>query len=178
MGLFTKLFRKPPEINAATAKIDEQVYLMNYRRHYATILNDHITSKRLAELFLFRGWTAQFGYRIFSSNPAASEKLIGETVNSSKYLGLAAFQIAHGYSVEAELGADYISLIQDRWQGYDHVIVATRPQPGIPTWEIVACLEDRRGVADPLVTYALSMDFLRQLDLIKRTALEIGVLGR
>jgi hypothetical protein len=178
MGLFTKLFRKTPDINVATAKIDEQVYLMNYRHHYATILNEHVTPCRLAELFLFRAWTAQFGYRIFSSNPAASEKLIGETVNSSKHFGLVAFQIAHGFSLETELGGDYISLLQDRWQGYDHVIVSTRPQPGLPTLEIVACLTDRLDMADPLVTYALSMDFLRQLDLIKRTALEIGVLGR
>ena len=176
MGLFTKLFRKTPEINVATAKIDKQVYLMNYRHHYATILNEHVTPRRLAELFLFRGWTAQFGYRIFSSNPAASEKLLGETVNASKYLGLAAFQFAHGYSVELELGADYISLIQDRWQSYDHVIVATRPKPGIPTWEIAACLTDRLGVADPLVMFGLAKDFLLQLELIKRTAIDIGVL--
>jgi hypothetical protein len=75
MGFFQKLFGKTPEINVSTAKIDEQVYLMNYRDHYASILGEHSDPRRLAELFLFRGWTAQFGYRIFSSNPTASAKL-------------------------------------------------------------------------------------------------------
>jgi hypothetical protein len=168
----------PLEINASTAKIDEQVYLMNYRDHYADILVEHVTPRRLAELFLFRAWTAQFGYRIFSSNPEASEKLIGETVNASKHLGLGVFQQAHGFSVEAELGSDLLSLIEDRWRDYD-VVVSTMPKADrLPTMEIVRVLTNRLDVTDPAVTYKLSMDFLFQLDLIKRTAMEIGVLQR
>src|SRR5687768_5503070 len=100
MDWLTKLFTKAPEINAWTAKIDEQIYLLNYRNHYADILDKRVTSRRLAELFLFRAWTAQFGYRIFSLDLKVSEKLIGETVNASHHFGLEAFQQVHGFSVE------------------------------------------------------------------------------
>ncbi len=178
MGLLNKLFGKPPEINASTAKIDEQVYLMNYRDHYADILGDHITPSRLAELFLFRAWTAQFGYRIYSSDPGTSEKLIGETVNASKYLGLGTFQQVHGISVENELGSDFISLIEDRWRDYD-IVISTMPKADrLPTMEIVAVVTKRLDVADPEVTHKLSTDFLVQLELVKRTAIEIGILGK
>jgi hypothetical protein len=178
MGFLNKLFGTTPEINAATARIDEQVYLLNYRDHYAPILGDRITPRHLAELFLFRGWTAQFGYRIFSTNPAASEKLIGETVNASKYLGLVAFHQVHGFSLESELGADFIDLVEDRWRDYD-VVVSTMPKADrLPTMDIVAVLTNRLSIADPVATYGLSIDFLCQLDFIKRTAIEIGVLAR
>jgi len=177
MSLFKRLFGKAPEINAATAKIGELVYLMNYRDHYAEILGEHITPHRLAELFLFRSWTTQFGYRIFSSDPGVSEKLIGETVNASKYLGLGMFEQVHGFSIEAELGSDFISLVEDRWQGYD-LVVSTMPKlDRLPTMEIVGVLTKRLNVSDPTVTCELSLDFLRQLDFIKRTAMEIGVLS-
>jgi len=168
-----------PEINAATAKIDEQVYLMNYRDHYADILGDHITPSRLAELFLFRAWTTQFGYRVFSSDAEASERLIGETVNSSQYLGLGMFEHLHGFAVEGELGADFILLIEDRWGDYDDVVVSIQPEADrLPTIEIMTALTKRLDIADVEVTYKLSIDFLAQLDFIKRTAMEIGILGK
>jgi hypothetical protein len=44
--------------------------------------------------------------------------------------------------------------------------------------EIITALTNRLEVADPAVTYKLSMDFLRQLDFIKRTAAAIGILRR
>ncbi len=177
MGFFKRLFCKSAEINAASARIDEQVYLLNYRDHYADILQEYLTECRLSELFLFRAWTAQFGYRVFSSDPEASERLIGETVNAAKYLGLGVFQQFNGFSVEEELGAEFISLVEDRWRHYD-VVVSTMPLAAnnLPTMEIIGVPANRLGIADAAVTYALSMDFLLQLDLVKRTAIEIGIL--
>ena len=177
MSLFNKLFGRSTDINVSTAKIDKQVYLLNYRDHYSDILGENTTPAVLAELFLFRAWTAQFGYRIFSSNPEVSEKLIGETVNSSKYLGLGIFQEVHGFSVENVLGSDFISLIEERWRGYD-VIVSTMPSNDrLPTMEIIAALTQYLGISDPIVTFKLSTDFLAQLDFVKRTAMEIGLLA-
>jgi hypothetical protein len=179
MRILRHLFSRRPEINASTAKIDEMVYLLNYDRHYADLLTrlrePSLRSEVLAELFLFRAWTAQFGYRVFSSNTDASERLIGETVNSTKYLGLALFREVHGFSLEDALVADYTSLVEDRWRNYD-LVVSTHTGRGIPTMELMTALTRRLGVADPAVTYQLSMDFLAQLDQIKRTALELGVL--
>jgi hypothetical protein len=96
-------------------------------------------------------------------------------VNATKYLGLGAFQQVHGFSVETVLGSDFISLIEDRWQDYD-VVVSTMPKADrLPTMEIITVVTNRLNVADPIVTHKLSMDFLLQLDLIKRTAIQIGV---
>src|SRR5689334_22301767 len=100
MGDSTKMIGHAPEINFSTAKIDEQVFLLNYGRHYTPILGEHATRDRFAELLLFRAWTTQFGYRVFIANPKASEKLIGETVNSLLHLGLPMFEQVHGYSPE------------------------------------------------------------------------------
>jgi len=166
----------PLKINAESAKIDRQVYLLNYTEHYSDILGRHLTRKRLAELFLFRAWTVQFGYRIFSSDHDASEKLIGETVNAAKYIGLGMFQLTHGFSVESELGAKFIPLIEDRWRGYDLVVSTMGKQGQLPTMDIIAALVERLQVADPAVTIKLSVDFLAQINLIKRTAMEIGLL--
>ena len=176
MGFLQRLFKPRTPINAATAKIDEQVYLLNYRDHYAPILGKSVTPACLAELYLFRAWTAQFGYRIFSSSPAASEKLIGETVNSCKYLGLGVFREIHGFSIEETLGQAFIDLIEDRWLSYDLCVTEASGAEKVPTLELIAVLTDRLNVADPTVTYKLSFDFGAQLEAIKATAIELGVL--
>lgn len=165
------------EIDFTRAKVDEQVFLLNYSDHYSDILGDHLTKSRLAELFLFRAWTAQFGYRVFSSDFVKSEKLIGEVVNASEHFGLPFFEKIHRFSIESELGADFISLVEDRWGVYDSVIPARVAADGIPTMEIVIILGKRLEIEDGLVTFGLSVDFLAQLNLIRETAIEIGVLN-
>lgn len=175
MSFLQKMFFRGPKIDTASAGIDQFTYLMNYREHYAPILEDHISDRALAELYLFRGWTTQFGYRIFSSNPEASEKLIGETVNSTKYLGLGIFKVTHNFSVEEVLGDEYMNLVETRWQAYD-VRVSTDLGKGIPTRQIVGVLDDFMQIQDPVVTMKLSTDFLVHMDAIKRIAMEIGLL--
>jgi len=184
MSFFKRLFKRAPEINSATAKIGEQVYLIRYRDHYARVFQglaecaERLTPRRLAELFLFRAWTTQFGYRIFSSDAGASEKLIGETVNATMYLGLGCFELVHGFSVEEELGSDFLALIEDRWWKYDEAVIANRESArSIPTVAIVSALADQLDLHDRFVELRLTVDFLDQLDLVKRTAIEIGVLA-
>lgn len=177
MGLFAKSARTRVEVNFSTAKIDQQVFLMNYAKEYGGILGEYTTAQRLAELYLFRAWTAQYGYRIFSSNTDASEKLIGEVVNSTHYLGLGIFQQTHGFAIETTLDADYLTLVDDRWRDYD-LVVSTWTGQGIPTMGLMTVLTERLGIADAFVTYPLSINFLTQLDFIKRTALEIGVMAK
>ena len=174
---FKRYFSK---INVSDAKIDEMVYLIDYKEHYSEILlglkDNFMSNKRLAELLVFRAWTAQFGYRIFSTDEIISEKLIGETVNSCKYLGLGIFQKIHGFSVEAELDSDFITLIESRWREYD-LMVSTMPKiDRIPTSEIISVLTWHLGISDPTITYKLSIDFLAQLDFLKKTALDLRIL--
>jgi hypothetical protein len=162
-------------IDAVSAKIDQEVYLVNYRDHYGRLLGNHISDERLAELFLFRAWTAQIGYRIFSSNAQASERLIGEVVNASKYFGLKMFTTLHGFSIEGVLQDDFISVIEYRWRDYDSVVPTMPKADRLPTTEIICELTKRLNIVDPVVTYKLSFDFFVQLEFVKRTAIEIGL---
>jgi len=155
--------------------VDSMTYLVNYSRHYAPILMEDLSERALAELYLFRAWTAQFGFRIFSSRPDLSEKILGQIVNSCKYLGLGVFEKLHGFSVERTLGDDFMSLIEDRWRDYDLVVSTDMRKAGIPTHEVIDILMKRIGSVNAGVRYALSMDFLAQLDAVKRKAIETGL---
>jgi hypothetical protein len=172
-----KVLGRQPAVNAKTARIGEQVFLLDYRSHYASIVGQSVPNARLAELFLFRAWTAQFGYRlVLTDQDPLSDRLIGLTVNSCKYLGQAVFQMIHDISVESELGADFIALIEDRWRQYDLPLISTRPAvDGLPTWKIISDLTTRLNIADPCVTTALAWDFLRQLEYVVQTATELGI---
>lgn len=171
-----KLLGLLPELDASKAKIDQQVYLMNYKEHYGEVLSGHLNKRRLAELFLFRGWTAQFGFRIFTRNEVATEVLIGEAVNSILHLGGPVFRMTHGFAVETELEASLIDLIEDRWKEYDLIVALNPDIEKIPVRELVTAVERRMVVADPIVHLRLSMDFMEQLNFIKRTAIDLGLL--
>lgn len=176
MNILKKIFLGSKHPGLHLAKIDYQVYLLNYNSHYAPILDKYLTRRALAELYIFRAWTAQFGYRIFSSDPEFSDKLIGETVNSSKYLGLGVFYKTHGFNVEEELRGDYMSLIEDRWQHYDVIVSASSGEGSLPAAQIIFALAEKLNIWDAEVAKRLARDFLTQLDFCKRTAIEIGLL--
>jgi hypothetical protein len=158
------------------AMVNNLVFELDYRSHYAPILLEFLSEATISELYLFRAWTTQFGYRIFSTNEAASEHLIGETVNSCKYLGLDSFKGIHGFSIEERLGDDFISLVEDRWRDYDLVVSTDVTKQGIPTKQIIRILCNKLHIDRNDVIDALSAEFLAQLDLIKRRALQLGIL--
>jgi hypothetical protein len=172
-----KALRSVDDINFETVRIDEQVFSLNYSEHYSEILGQFLTKKRVAELYLFRGWTAQFGFRIFVSDPVKADKLLSEVVNSTHYLGLWAFEHLHDFSIESELGDDYMSLIEDRWGGYDSVIPMRVASEGVPTREIISLLVERLGIEDGLVFFGLSTDFIAQLAIAKEAVANIDVRG-
>lgn len=168
--------KESEEIDFKRAMVDELVFTLDYRSHYAPILLEHLSEAAIAELFLFRAWTTQFGYRMFSTNSGISEHLIGETVNSCKYLGLESFEKIHGFSIEQRLGDDFISLIEDRWSDYDLEVSTDVRQQGIPKEHIIAVLAKNLKVDRLDIINGLKTEFLAQLDLIKRRALQLGIL--
>jgi hypothetical protein len=164
------------EIDYKAALVDDMVFNLDYRSRYAPILLEFLSESAIAEIFLFRAWATQFGYRMFSTNAEVSENLVGETVNSCKYLGLDSFAQIHGFSIEDKLGDDFISLVDDRWRDYDLVVSTDVKQTGIPTEQIIRVLSKKLHIARSDITDALSTDFLSQLDLIKKRALQLGIL--
>jgi len=95
MDLFKNQFgSKTNNTPKDSSKIDfsKYFYIMNYSKHYAEFLEGvPDKSKVISELFLFRAWTTQFGFRMFSPNEEISEKVIYEIVNQSNTLGKGCF---------------------------------------------------------------------------------------
>lgn len=176
MEILKRLLRKSRKINVENTNIDKNTYLMDYRKHYSKKLGNHINKKIISELFLFRAWTSQFGYTIFSSDPKISEKIIYETINTLCHFGLGVFEQIHHFSIEKVFEADFMDLIEERWRSYDLVVSTNPSRDKLPTIEIISQLCKWIDVSDPTVTYELSTDFLSQLDNIKKKAIELGIL--
>lgn len=184
MNLLKKLFKPKEKVDFQSAHIDKFTYLLDYRKHYSPMFSKSISGKSIplsdeaiAELYLFRGWATQFGYRIFSSDLEISESLIGETVNSTKYIGLDVFNKMHNCCLEQTLGGQYTRLLSSRWRAYDEQIVGNMGD-GIPVNLIVNQLLKNIGTSDPILFVRLSNDLLSLLDQIKTRSLKIGLLKK
>lgn len=89
MRLFDRLFGKKQPLTTENINeklnIGEYFYLMRYNEHYSEFLSGiENKNKVIAELFVFRAWTTQFGFRLFSSQPEVSEEIIGQVFNQGK----------------------------------------------------------------------------------------------
>lgn len=177
MKFLNKLLKRREKIDFGVAHIDQFTYLLDYRKHYSPMFSESISDETIAELYLFRGWATQFGYRIFSSDQETSESLIEETVNATKYIGLNVFQELHNFSLEQSLGEQYMRLLSSRWRSYDEQVVGNMSD-GIPVNFIVSQLLRNIGSNDPIARFSLSHDLLTLLGQIKSRAIEIGLLKK
>jgi len=152
---------------------------VKYNDHYSDFLTGlPKREEAIAELFLFRAWTTQFGFRIFSANTEWSEKIISEVVNQSKYLGQALLFEVDRTDVQEDLSGSFMSLLEERWQAYDAKFLEYKEQyPPIPTRMICAQVTEYCGIDDPDKFVWLCEDFIRQLDAIKKEALRSGLLA-
>jgi hypothetical protein len=98
-------------------------YLIDYRSHYGPLPTFFANpALAIAELFLFRAWVTQFGFRIFSSYPQISEDIINRTIMLTSTLGRAMLAQAYGIRFESLFSSDFIELLDSRWNEYDSVI--------------------------------------------------------
>ena len=154
--------------------IADVTYLLNYRKHYEPVfesLERPLANSVLAELFVFRAWTTQYAYRVFS-DASAHDDLITETVSSCSHLGTGIFEKTLGISVEAELGNEFIELVEDRWWQYDDIVVKNKdPDTAIPTRQLCGKLLSLAGVVDVEAFVRLCTDFLSQVQGIRDNCL-------
>lgn len=161
-------------------KIDlgKYFYLMKYKEHYQEFLSGVSNkSKVISELFLFRAWTTQFGFRIFSSHENVSEKIIYEVVNLGNTLGKGTLLILEGIDIEKTLNNEFISLLESRWQEYDKVVICYRNEVAIPTRQIISKVCDQCNIKDPMKFVWLCIDFLSHMEQIKKESLSLGILA-
>ena len=181
MGLLGKLLGKQNILMADNINekinIGQHYYLMTYGDHYTDFL-DGVDNKEqaIAELFVFRAWTTQFGFRLFSSQPMLSEQIIGEVFNQGK-LGKGMLNQLEQVDIEFETGKEYVDLIDSRWQEYGNVFIDNKnSKTPIPTREICGKLTDLCSIQDPLKFMWICADFIKHLDSIKKEAIKVGLL--
>lgn len=181
MGLFDKLFGKKKRLT--TENIHERLnlgqyfYLMSYSDHYSEFLTGiKNKNKVIAELFVFRAWTTQFSFRIFSSQPEISEEIIGQVFNQGK-LGKGMLNQLEQVDIESETKREYVDLVDSRWQDYDKAFIENKnSETPIPTRQICGKLTDFCELQDPMKFIWICTDFIKHLDSIKQEALKTGLL--
>lgn len=183
MGFFDKLFGKKQKLT--TKNIDEELdlgqyyFLMNYNDHYSEFL-DEIENKNkvISELYVFRAWTTQFGFRMFSSYPEISEKIIGQIFNQGK-LGKGMLKDLEGVDIEFETKLEYAELIDKRWQKYDKKFIKNKNnKTPIPTTEICSKLTTLCDIHDPMKLMWICTDFINHLESIKEESLKVGLMKK
>lgn len=157
--------------------IGSYFYLMNYKEHYSEFLEEiKNEDKVIAELFVFRAWTTQFGFRMFSTQPDISEEIIGQVWNQGK-LGIGMLNQLENVDIEKEFQLDYFELMENRWQELDRVFIANNSNEiPIPTRQICSQVMNFCGIKNPFKYMWLCTDFVNQLDKIKHEAINTGLL--
>lgn len=157
--------------------LGEYFYLMTYQEHYEDFLEGlDNKNKVIAELFVFRAWTTQLGFRLFSSKPEISEKIIESIIAQGKQLGKGMLNMMEQVDIEQETNMQYMDLIDSRWQEYDKVFIDNKSSElPIPTRQICGKLQDFCEIKDPTKFTWVCTDFINHVNKIKEDAIEKGL---
>ncbi len=177
-----EIFNKKTNKNLTVNNVGDNIniadfyFLFKYKERYAAFLKGIANQEKvISELFVFRAWTTQFGYRLFSSNHEISEKIIDLTFNLGK-MGIGMLKLLDSVDLEKEFSNDYQAIFDERWQQYDKIFIDFRDsEPPIPTWRICGGLMKFCNINDPIKYTWICEDFLLQLNEIKSEAIEKGL---
>ena len=155
------------------------IYLFDYTTHYRDFLA--LTANptlAIAELFLFRGWVTQLGFRIASSHPEISERILGQTVNLTDTWGRVSLVAKHGVRFERLFPSDFMDILESRWQQYDSIFIQRRTEQNfVASFQICSAVASHCGVNDPLISMMLEPHYLSQLMEIKEDAIKRRILS-
>ncbi len=157
-------------------RLDKYLYLFNYSEHYDSVLKEATDrDKMICELYLFRAWTTQLGFRLFSTNTDISDAIVGETVNLSKF-GAGMLAQTEKVDIESIYGQKYIDIMSARWEHYDDIFIASRDTNFAANALATALqkLSDSKSINNMMV---LPVHYLSHLDEIKNEAVSIGLLA-
>lgn len=183
MGFLKNIFGKKDVVTLQNfnekLNLGEHYYLMTYQEHYEEFLQGvKNKNKVIAELFVFRAWTTQLGFRLFSSSPIISEKIIESIIAQGKQLGIGMLNMIEQVNIENEINMPYIEIIDSRWQDYDKVFIANKSNDlPVPTRQICGKLTDFCEIQDPFKFTWLCTDFITHLNKIKEQAIQNKLLS-
>lgn len=149
-------------------------YSDNYKESYPSLLSSTASSNRsrIAELYLFRAWVTNLGFRVFTSRKEVADRVTYELVNLSNTLGRAVLAMEYGVEFDKISNVDYIILLDSRWQHYDSVLLAnqTDESPFADSAIAGAVLQLCRSVGDPISQMSVASGYLIQLAQIREVA--------
>ncbi|PYI92408.1 MAG: hypothetical protein DME97_08740 [Verrucomicrobia bacterium] len=149
-------------------------YSDNYKESYPSLLNstDSSNRSRIAELYLFRAWVTNLGFRVFTSRKEVAERVTYELVNLSNTLGRAVLASEYGVEFDKISNVDYMTLLDSRWQHYDSVLLAnqTDESPFADFAIAGSVLQLCRCIGDPISQMSVASGYLIQLARIRQVA--------
>lgn len=169
--------------NKGVSKIDfgKHFYQMKYREHYQMLLDGIKNEEKvLSELYLFRAWTTQFGYRLCCGEGDIAKKIIYEVVNLANTLGQGIFELYNGVKIEEIMNEGIPDLIENRWGEYDDVFLINRGDcdSNFASGPISAKLCNFCEIEDGVKAEWLQKDFLKHLTEIMNEANGLGLIKR
>lgn len=163
-----------PENVGEKVRLDKYLYLFNYSEHYEAVLKEAADrNKMICELYLFRGWTTQLGFRLASTNPDISDVIIGETVNLSEF-GAGILAKTEKVDIESIYGQRYIDILSARWEHYDDIFIANK-DANFAAQALAAALQKFSGSESINNMMVLPVHYLSHLEEIAKEAVSIGL---
>jgi len=166
-----------PENVREKLQLDKYLYLLNYSERYESILKDAPDrDKIICELYLFRAWTTQLGFRLFCTNPDVSEAIIGEAVNLSKF-GTGVLAQTEKVDIESIFGQTYIDIMSERWELYDDIFISNK-DTNFAAADLAAAFQKLCNSDAINTLIVLPVHYLTHLEEIKQDAVNIGLLEK
>jgi hypothetical protein len=172
VGFFKSLFggRSAPRDNVSQIDIGKYLYLLDYEQRYRELL-PLAPDRRLAisELYMFRGWTTQWGFRLFSPSKEIGEKVIYEVWNHAATLGR--ITIEAKYKIEIPDS----STVELRWQEYDEVFIQDKTsEHPIPALQLGSKAASFCGIPNNTgAIYLLATELLAHFKEIREEAIRL-----
>jgi hypothetical protein len=152
-------------------------YLMDYAEHYKKFLKDvSDIPKVISELFFFRAWTTQLGFKLFLPSETNPEKFSLEISNQDKIFGKKMLFHVNRIDIEKTLNDKFINLLDDRWDFYDKIYFDFKDEnPPVPVKEICGKLMEYCGIDNNEKLNLLQKDFSDNLEQIKQELIKLEI---
>lgn len=155
---------KPTVELARHLNLGKYFYLCKYENHYDVFLKGVLNKSRiLCELFLFRAWVTQLGFRLANPKREFSDGVIYEVVNLCSTLGRGLVLDFKGIKIEEIFDNNFISILNERWQDYDDVFLKHQGNPEESFWAISKRVCELCAISEPEKQKWLCEDFTLQL---------------
>lgn len=100
-------------------------YLMSYKEEYADFYEGlEIPDRVLSELFLFRFWLTQCGYRLCKPEELSKDEILKDIIPNGLTLGKGMFEWINSVNLERSLGENIVELMESRFHLYDSAFIS------------------------------------------------------